>query len=127
MSRIQTQPTNRIVKPFISPQALISSDNQSLSVVIFCKGRMSVMGLKTAPICSHHHYNITEAGAYGESDAERNLIYGLTKFYAIWCLSHSVFMNQSSMNDESSISNPPIIPHIILFRCRGYVIIPKDT
>ena len=42
MSRIQTHLTNRIVKPFISPQALISSDNQSLSVVIFQVGWMSL-------------------------------------------------------------------------------------
>ena len=38
MSSPKTHLTNRIGKPFTSPKALISSDNQSLSVVIFHEG-----------------------------------------------------------------------------------------
>lgn len=135
MSRIQTQPTNRIVKPFISPQALISSDNQSLSEVIILsffmndnpsKDTCSIVAIIVVTsmqtdrqsiygVC-HEYLNGAIHGLWGIAAHHERHIRPHGNFMTssvLWCLSSSCLssiMNQSSMNDESSILYPLVFP-----------------
>lgn len=135
MSRIQTQPTIRMVKPFISPQAFITTDNRPLSEVIILSFFMNDNTSKDT--CS-----IIVIMIVTSMQTDRQSIYGVCHewlngaIHGLWgiaahherhirphrnfmtssvpgCLSSSYLssiMNTSSMNDESSILYPLVFP-----------------
>lgn len=133
MSRIPTQPTIRMVKPFISPQAFITTDNRPLSEVIILSFFMNdnpskdtcsiavimiVTSMQTDRQsiylwCLSQMAQQCDSRPMGDSDPKAQTHKATRKFHAIWCLSSSCLssiMNTSSMNDESSILYPIVFP-----------------